>query len=68
VKVNVAFLASLTFNENSGELIQPLKLLSQTFLQTVFGSQLQDIIYYIRKYLLFYFCYIFIIMLTLTAL
>jgi hypothetical protein len=46
MKVNVAFLDSLTFNENSGELIQPLKPLLQTFLQTVFGLQLQTIIYY----------------------
>jgi hypothetical protein len=35
--------------ENSGEEIQPLKALWQTFLQTVFGSQLHDIKYYIRK-------------------
>jgi hypothetical protein len=46
VKVNVAFFPSLTFNENSGEEIQPLKLLLQTFLQTVSGLQLQTIIYY----------------------
>jgi hypothetical protein len=51
VKVKVAFLDSLTFNENSGEEIQPLKLLLQTFLQSVSG--LQTIIYFIRKFLIF---------------
>jgi hypothetical protein len=53
MKVNVAFFPSLTFNENSGELIQPLKPLLQTFLQTVSGLQLQTIILYKRKYEIF---------------
>jgi hypothetical protein len=46
VKVNIAFFPSLTFNENSGAEIQPLKPLLQTFLQTVSGLQLQTIILY----------------------
>jgi hypothetical protein len=53
VKVNVAFFPSLTFNENAGEEIQPLKPLLQTFLQTVSGLQLQTIILYKRKYEVF---------------
>jgi hypothetical protein len=53
VKVNVAFFPSLTFNENSGEEIHPLKALLQTFLQTFSELQLQTIIYFIRKFPIF---------------
>ena len=52
MKVNVAFLYCLTFNENIGEEIQPLKLHQQTFLQAVSGLKVKTII---NKFLLYFY-------------